>query len=92
MATVIAHTTQALTLETIIGLQVRYQKHRPGAFLSVEEMPKGAFPIESVHQFGKHMVINDGLIMMESAPTVIIRNGRIAFLLPTGEELYLLIQ
>ncbi|XOS91283.1 hypothetical protein ACLMAB_22185 [Brevibacillus laterosporus] len=45
MATVIAHTTQALTLEKIIGLQVRYQKHRPGAFLSVEEMPKVPFQL-----------------------------------------------
>ncbi|QDX92011.1 hypothetical protein EEL32_16120 [Brevibacillus laterosporus] len=92
MATVIAHTTHALTVDMLIGHQVRYQKHRPGTYLSVEGMPKGTFPIESVHQFGKYMVVNDGSIMMEGAPTVIIRNGRIAFLLPTGEELYLLIQ
>jgi hypothetical protein len=51
-------------------------------------MPQGVFQIESVHRFGSRVVLNDGAVTMESAPTVMERGGRIALLLATGEELY----
>ncbi|WP_232699071.1 hypothetical protein [Brevibacillus daliensis] len=92
MATVHAYVTNALTVDSLIGIAVRYQKHKPGNKLLLEAMPKGTFRIQSVRQFGEYLLINDGEIMLEGAPTVGMRNGRIALLLPTGEELYLLIQ
>ncbi|GED61255.1 hypothetical protein ABE237_22645 [Brevibacillus formosus] len=88
MATVEAHQKCSASVEQLLGRQVRYQKHKPGRHLSVERVPQGAFQIESVHRFGDRVVLNDGLIVMENAPTVMERGGRIALLFATGEELY----
>jgi hypothetical protein len=55
-------------------------------------MPQGTFRIESVNRFGERIVLNDGIVVMESAPTVIERGGRIALLLATGEELYFFVE
>ncbi|WP_126424722.1 hypothetical protein [Brevibacillus marinus] len=88
--TVEAHHATTMTVEQLLGRLVRYQKHKPGAYLSLERMPAGFFQIESVHRFGNRIVVNDGMIVMETDPTVMERGGRIALLFPTGEELYLL--
>ncbi|QRG67842.1 hypothetical protein [Brevibacillus choshinensis] len=88
MATVEAHQHCSATVEQLLGRRVRYQKHKPGRHLSVERLPKDVFQIESVHRFGSRVILNDGVIVMEDAPTVIERGGRIALLLATGEELY----
>ncbi|MFD2369652.1 hypothetical protein ACFSO0_06710 [Brevibacillus sp. GCM10020057] len=91
MATVEAHQDcSATTAEQLLGRRVRYQKHKPGRHLSVERLPKESVQIETVHRFGCRIVFNDGMIVMENAPTVMERGGRIALLLATGEELYLL--
>lgn len=92
MATVEAHQDFSTNVEVLLGCRVSYQKHKPGKHLSVERLPKGVFLIDSIHQFGKRIIVNDGSIVMEIAPTVIQRGGRIALLLPTGEELYLLVE
>jgi len=88
MATVEAHQEVPTTVDVLLGRNVRYQKHKPGRALSVEGVPEGVFQIESLHRFGHRIVINGGMIVMETAPTVVERRGRIALLLPTGEELY----
>ena len=90
MATVEAHQLYSVPVEQLLGRTVRYQKHKPGRHLSVERLPRESFQIETVHRFGSRVVLNDGAIVMEDAPTVMERGGRIAFLLATGEELYLL--
>ncbi|UFJ40586.1 hypothetical protein LOK74_21620 [Brevibacillus humidisoli] len=86
--TVEAHHASTMTVEALLGRRVRYQKHKPGKSLSVERVPAGFFQIESIHRFGNRIVVNDGMIVMETAPTVMERRGRIALLFPTGEELY----
>jgi hypothetical protein len=88
MATVEAHQDCFTTVEQLLGRRVRYQKHKPGRHLSLERMPQGQFQIETAHRFGTRIILNDGLIVMEGAPTVMERGGRIALLLETGEELY----
>jgi hypothetical protein len=88
MATVEAHQHRSATVEQLLGRRVRYQKHKPGRYLSLERVPQGTFQIETVHRFGSRVVLNDGVIVMEDAPTVMERGGRIALLLATGEELY----
>jgi len=88
MATVEAHQQCSVFMEQLLGRTVRYQKHKPGSNLSVERLPEGKFQIESVHRFGNRVVLNDGVIVMENAPTVMERGGRIALLFATGEELY----
>lgn len=88
MATVEAHQDLSTNVEMLLGRKLIYQKHKPGKNLSLERMPKTAFRIDSIHQFGSRIILNDGVIVMENAPTVIERKGRIALLLPTGEELY----
>lgn len=88
MATVEAHQHCSASVEQLLGKRVRYQKHKPGRHLSLERMPEGAFQIETVHRFGSRVVLNDGVIVLENAPTVMERGGRIALLLATGEELY----
>lgn len=90
MATVEAHQQCSTSVEQLLGRQVRYQKHKPGRYLSMERFPQGAFQIETVHRFGDRVILNDGLIVMENAPTVMERGGRIALLFATGEELYFL--
>lgn len=89
MATVEAHQDLSTDVEMLLGRKVCYQKHKPGKHLSVEMMPKGFFQIESIAHFGSRIVVNDGVIVMENAPAVIERRGRIALLLHTGEELFL---
>ncbi|HZG16172.1 MAG TPA: hypothetical protein VE710_14305 [Candidatus Bathyarchaeia archaeon] len=88
MATVEAHQEPATFVEQLLGKRVRYQKHKPGKNLLMERVPKGVFQIEKIHQFGDRIILNDGDIVMEIAPTVMERGGRMALLLPTGEELY----
>ncbi|MET3291366.1 UNVERIFIED_CONTAM: hypothetical protein ABID98_003936 [Brevibacillus sp. OAP136] len=88
MATVKSRQEEYTEMEALVGLAVHYQKHKPGVNLNVERLPRDVFRIESVHRFGKRVVINDGIIVMEDVPAVIMRGGRAAFLLPTGEELY----
>jgi hypothetical protein len=88
MATVEAHQDCSAAVERLLGRRVRYQKHKPGRHLSLERMPQGVFQIETVHRFGTRIIVNDGAIVMEGAPTVMERRGRIALLLETGEELY----
>lgn len=88
MATVEAHRMCSTSVEQLLGRRVCYQKHKPGRYLSLERVPRGIFQIDSVHQFGSRVVLNDGVVVMENAPTVIERRGRIALLLATGEELY----
>jgi hypothetical protein len=88
MATVEAHQDCPANVGQLLGRRVRYQKHKPGRHLSLERMPQGVFQIESVYRFGTRIIVNDGAIVMESAPTVMERAGRIALLLATGEELY----
>lgn len=88
MATVEAHQDCSANVELLLGRRVRYQKHKPGRHLSLDRMPQGVFQIESVYRFGSRVVLNDGAVTMESAPTVMERGGRIALLLATGEELY----
>jgi hypothetical protein len=88
VATVEAHQEQTTSVQVLLDRMVRYQKHKPGAHLSLERMPKEVFRIESIHQFGSRIIINGGAIALESAPAVVERGGRIALLLPTGEELY----
>lgn len=88
MATVEAHQELSTNVEMLLGRKVCYQKHKPGRNLSVERMPKGFFRIESIAQFGNRFILNDGAIVMENAPTVIERGGRVALLLTTGEELF----
>jgi len=91
MATVEAHhDCSAAKVEQLLGRKVRYQKHKPGRHLSVERLPRECIQIETVHRFGCRVVFNDGMIVMENAPTVMERGGRIALLLSTGEELYLM--
>ena len=91
MATVEAHQPRsAAKVEQLLGRTVRYQKHKPGRHLSVERLPKESFQIETIHRFGSRVVLNDGIIVMENAPTVMERGGRIALLFATGEELYLM--
>ncbi|GEB35339.1 MULTISPECIES: hypothetical protein [Brevibacillus] len=89
MATVEAHHKCSASVEQLLGRQVRYQKHKPGRHLSLERLSLGSFRIETVHRFGDRVVLNDGLIVMENAPAVMERGGRIALLFATGEELYL---
>lgn len=88
MATVNAHQVLPTPVERLLGRMVCYQKHKPGKHLSVERLPQGFFQITAVHRFGDSIIMNDGLIVMEAAPAVVERKGRIALLLPTGEELY----
>jgi hypothetical protein len=88
MATIEAHQEQSTHVEVLLDRRVRYQKHKPGAHLSLERMPQGVFRIDSINQFGSRISINGGAIVLEAAPTVVERRGRIALLLPTGEELY----
>ncbi len=88
MATVNAHQSRTTRVEELLGRTVCYQKHKPGKHLSLERMPEGDFQIESVRQFGDCLIVNDGVIVMEGAPTVMLRRGRLALLLSTGEELY----
>ncbi|MEJ8547129.1 hypothetical protein [Brevibacillus borstelensis] len=92
MATVEAHQDRSTGVEVLLGRLVRYQKHKPGRHLSVDRMPKGTFRIESVNRFGERIILNDGIVVMEAAPTVIERGGRIALLLATGEELYFTVE
>ncbi|RNB77796.1 hypothetical protein EDM59_30470 [Brevibacillus nitrificans] len=93
MATVEAHQPRsAAKVEQLLGRTVRYQKHKPGRHLSVERLPKESFQIEAIHRFGSRVVLNDGLIVMEDAPTVMERRGRIGLLLTTGEELYFTVE
>ena len=93
MATTIeAHQTSTTLVQVLLERRVRYQKHKPGNNLSVERMPEGVFQIDSIHQFRERIIINDGIIVMEVAPAVMMRRGRIALLLPTGEELYFVIE
>lgn len=87
-----AHQTSTTLVQVLLERRVRYQKHKPGRNLSLERVPEGFFQIDSIHQFGNRIVINDGIIVMEVAPTVMMRRGRIALLLPTGEELYFIIE
>ncbi|MGZ0051297.1 hypothetical protein [Brevibacillus gelatini] len=89
MATVEAHHQRSASVEQLLGRHVRYQKHKPGRHLLLKRLPLGSFQIETVHRFGERVVLNDGLIVMENAPTVMERGGRIALLFATGEELYL---
>ena len=92
MATVEAHQVCSASVEQLLGRRVRYQKHKPGRHLSVERMPRENFRIDTVNRFGSRVVLNDGAIVMESAPTVMERKGRIALLLATGEELYFTVE
>lgn len=92
MATVEAHQLCSASVEQLLGKRVSYQKHKPGRHLSVERMPQGVFQIETVHRFGDRVVINDGVIVMENAPAVMERGGRMALLLTTGEELYFIVE
>ncbi|MFY0545776.1 hypothetical protein [Brevibacillus sp. H7] len=92
MATVEAHQEFSTTVEQLLGRVVRYQKHKPGRHLSLERVPQGYFQIESVHRFGSRIILNDGTIVLESAPTVMERGRRIALLLTTGEELYFFVE
>ncbi|GAA4721503.1 hypothetical protein [Brevibacillus fulvus] len=88
MATVEAHQEVPTSMGLLLGKRLIYQKHKPGKCLSVERLPREAFQIESIRQFGSRIIINDGMLVLESIPTVTERKGRIALLLPTGEELY----
>ncbi|MFM1655037.1 hypothetical protein ACI7RC_23525 [Brevibacillus sp. B_LB10_24] len=88
MATMEAHQVHSTAVEMLLGRQVRYQKHKPGKSLLLKGIPEGFFQIDSISRFGDRIVMNDGAIVMESAPTVIQRKGRIVLFLPTGEELY----
>lgn len=92
MATVEAHHDTSTFVEQLLGRRVRYQKHKPGSNLLLKRMPKEAFQIETIHQFGNRIIMNDGDIVMEIAPTVMERRGRMALLLETGEELYFYIE
>lgn len=92
MATVEAHQVCSASVEQLLGRRVRYQKHKPGRYLSVERVPQEVFQIKSVNRFGSRVVLNDGAIVMENAPTVMERGGRIALLLTTGEELYFTVE
>lgn len=92
MATVMSRQEEYTEMEMLVGLTIRYQKHKPGSNLNVESLPKQAFQIETIHRFGKRVVVNDGFIVMEDVPSVMIRGGRAAFLLPTGEELYFFVE
>lgn len=92
MATVEAHRNFTIGVEQLLGRLVRYQKHKPGMHLSLERMPQERFRIESVNRFGNRVVINDGVVVMEGAPTVMERQGRLALLLATGEELYFIVE
>ncbi len=92
MATVEAHQAQSATVEMLLGSMVCYQKHKPGRNLSLDRLPNGYFQITSIHQFGNRIIFNDGVIVMEGDPTVMCRKGRLALLLPTGEELYFFVQ
>ncbi len=90
MATVGTHQEQSTGVEVLLGQKVSYQKHKPGANLSVERLDREeVIQIDSVNRFGNRIVVNDGAIVMEDVPAVMMRGGRVAFLLPTGEELYL---
>lgn len=88
MATVEAHQEPATFVEQLLGKRVKYQKHKPGKNLLLKRVPQDGFRIETIHQFGSRIIINDGDIVLEIAPTVMERRGRIALLLPTGEEIY----
>lgn len=92
MATVEAHQDFSTAVEELLGRIVRYQKHKPGKHLSMERVPQTFFQIESVNRFGNRVILNDGMIVMEGAPTVMERGGRIALLLATGEELYFFVE
>jgi len=92
MATVEAHQTQFTSVEMLLGSTLCYQKHKPGKYLSLDRVPKGFFQIHSIQHFGNRLILNDGVIVLEGAPTVISRKGRLALLLPTGEELYFCMQ
>lgn len=92
MATVESHREEHTELEELVGLTVHYQKHKPGSNLNVESVPESPFRIESITRFGKRVVINDGEIVMEDVPTVMMRGGRVAFLLHSGEELYFFVE
>jgi hypothetical protein len=92
MATVEAHHVCSAGVEQLLGRRVCYQKHKPGRYLSVERVPQGVFQIDSVNRFGSRVVLNDGVVVMENAPTVIERKGRIALLLATGEELFFTVE
>lgn len=92
MATVEAHQDVSTFSQMLLGKRVRYQKHKPGNSLLLKRIPRDAFQIESVYQFGECMIINDGVIVMEYAPAVVERRGRLALLLPTGEEIYFFVE
>lgn len=88
MATVEAHHVQAISLELLLDRMVCYQKHKPGNHLFLDRMPDGFFKITTVRRFGDRTILNDGVIVLVGVPTVVIRGGRAALLLPTGEELF----
>ena len=92
MATVEAHQVLSTSVECLLGKEVRYQKHKPGTNLLVKRVPNEFFQISTIRQFGNRTIINDGDIVLEGAPTVMLRKGRIAILLATGEELYFLVR
>lgn len=92
MATELAHLTHSTEVEGLLGRHVRYQKHKPGKHLLVGSIPEGVFSILSIRRFGTRTIVNDGAIVLEGAPTVVERKERIALFLPTGEELYLIVQ
>lgn len=92
MATVKSRQEEYTEMEMLVGLTVRYQKHKPGNNLNVERLPKESFRIEKIHRFGNRVVVNDGIIVMEDVPAVIMRGSRAAFLLPTGEEIYFFVE
>lgn len=92
MATVESHQVECTAVEMLVGLKVCYQKHKPGTNLILERLPKEAFRIDSVNRFGTRIVVNDGAVIMEGVPTVMMRKRRVAFLLPSGEELYFTVE
>lgn len=86
MATVEAHQDRSTGVDVLLGRRVRYQKHKPGRHLSVDRMPQGTFRIESVNRFGERIVLNDGIVVMESAPTVIERGEELLFCSQPGKS------
>lgn len=93
MATIEAHrTSTTMLVQVLLDRRIRYHKHKPGINLSLERMPEDFFQVVSIHQFGDRIVINDGIVVMEVAPAVFMRRGRVALLLPTGEELYFFVE
>ncbi len=92
MATVEAHQASTTLAQVLLDRRIRYQKHKPGKNLSLERLPADFFRVDSIHQFGDRVVLNDGVVVMEIAPAVLMRRGRVALLLPTGEELFFFVE